>query len=118
MKKAIGYSLFVLSCITWGGVATIPYWDVSMGVAAAYTTGLLIIGEIAFFLSMVLPGKEFLMKIKNFWVKLKFFFRSKGIRKLTQMVNKLKIETSISLRMRDEEVEIHGKSNCWDIGRR
>jgi len=33
-------------------------------------------------------------------------------RKLTQMVNKLKIETSISLRMRDEEVEIHGKSNC------
>ena len=39
-------------------------------------------------------------------------------RKLTQMVNKLKIETSISLRMRDEEVEIHGKSNCWDIGRR
>jgi len=33
-------------------------------------------------------------------------------RKLTQMVNKLKIETSISLRMRDEEVEIHGESNC------
>jgi hypothetical protein len=32
-------------------------------------------------------------------------------RKLTQMVNKLKIETSISLRMRDEEVEIQGKSN-------
>jgi hypothetical protein len=79
MKKAIGYSLFVLSCITWGGVATIPYWDVSMGVAAAYTTGLLIIGEIAFFLSVILLGKEFLMKIKNFWVKLKFFFRSKGI---------------------------------------
>ena len=41
-----------------------------------------------------------------------------SVRKLTQMVNKLKIETSISLRMRDEEVEIHGKSNCWDIGRR
>ena len=79
MKKAIGYSLFVLSCITWGGIATIPFWDVSMGVAAAYTTGLLIIGEIAFFLSMVLLGKEFFMKIKNFWVKLKFFFKSKVI---------------------------------------
>ena len=50
-----------------------------MGVAAAYTTGLLIIGEIAFFLSMVLLGKKFFMKIKNFWVKLKFFFESKGI---------------------------------------
>jgi IS30 family transposase len=36
----------------------------------------------------------------------------KSSRKRTQMVNKLKIETSISLWMRDEEVEIHGKSNC------
>jgi hypothetical protein len=39
-------------------------------------------------------------------------------RKLPQMVNKLKIETSISLEMRDEEVEIYGKPNCWNIGRR
>jgi hypothetical protein len=37
------------------------------------TTGLVIIGEIAFFLSMVLLGKEFLLKIKNFWVKLNIF---------------------------------------------
>ena len=39
------------------------------------------------------------------------------LRKLPQTVNKLKIETSISLEMRDEEVEIYGKPNCWDIGR-
>jgi uncharacterized protein YllA (UPF0747 family) len=38
-------------------------------------------------------------------------------RKLPQTVSKLKIETSISLEMRDEEVEIYGKPNCWDIGR-
>ena len=37
-------------------------------------------------------------------------------RKLPQTVNKLKIETSISLEMRDEEVEIYGKPNCWHIG--
>ena len=37
-------------------------------------------------------------------------------RKLPQRVNKLKIETSISLEMRDEEVEIYGKPNCWHIG--
>ena len=37
-------------------------------------------------------------------------------RKLTPKVNKLKIETSISLELRDEEVEIYGKPNCWDIG--
>ena len=38
-------------------------------------------------------------------------------RKLPQTVNKMKIETSISLEMRDEEVEIYGKPNCWDIRR-
>ncbi|MEY3525752.1 MAG: hypothetical protein RIR92_1817 [Pseudomonadota bacterium] len=73
MKKAIGYSLFVLSFITWGAIAVVPFLDLSIGMATAYTTGLLIIGEIAFFLSMVLLGKDFLMKIKKFWVKLNFF---------------------------------------------
>ena len=73
MKKAIGYSLFVLSFITWGAIAVVPFLDVSIGMATAYTTGLVIIGEIAFFLSMVLLGKDFLMKIKKFWVKLNFF---------------------------------------------
>ena len=66
MKKAIGYSLFVLSFITWGAIAVVPFLDLSIGMATAYTTGLLIIGEIAFFLSMVLLGKDFLMKIKKF----------------------------------------------------
>ena len=73
MKKAIGYSLFVLSFITWEAIAVVPFLDLSIGMATAYTTGLLIIGEIAFFLSMVLLGKDFLMKIKKFWVKLNFF---------------------------------------------
>ena len=73
MKKAIGYSLFVLSFITWGAIAVVPFLDLSIGMATAYTTGLLIIGEIAFFLSMILLGKDFLMKIKKFWVELNFF---------------------------------------------
>ena len=38
------------------------------------------------------------------------------LRKLPSKVNKLKIETSISLRVRDEEVKIYGKSDCWNIG--
>ena len=38
------------------------------------------------------------------------------VRKLPLTVNKLKIETSISMEMRDEEVEIYGKPNCWHIG--
>ena len=73
MKKAIGYSLFVLSFITWGAIAVVPFLDISIGMATAYTTGLFITGEIAFFLSMVLLGKEFVMKIKIFWAKLNVF---------------------------------------------
>ena len=44
MKQAIGYSLFVLSFITWGAIAVVPFLDVSIGMATAYTTGLVIIG--------------------------------------------------------------------------
>ena len=78
MKKAIGYSLFVLSFITWGAIAVVPFLDISIGMATAYTTGLLITGEIAFFLSMVLLGKEFVMKIKIFWAKLNVFQKQRN----------------------------------------
>ena len=37
-----------------------------MGMKTAFTTGLLIIGEVAFFFSLVLLGKDFLMKVKYF----------------------------------------------------
>ena len=41
---------------------------------------------------------------------------SRSFRKLPIKVNKLKMETSISLRVRDEEVKIYGKSDRWNIG--
>ncbi len=38
-------------------------------------------------------------------------------RKLPQMVNKLKIDTSANLKEEsDEEVEIYGKPNSWHLG--
>jgi hypothetical protein len=43
MRKAIGYLLLVMSFITWGGIAIIPFLDFSMGMKTAFTTGLLII---------------------------------------------------------------------------
>jgi putative transposase len=54
---------------------------------------------------------------ESFFSNLKSEKIKKRIRKLPQTVNNMKIETSISLEMRDEEVEIYGKPNCWDIGR-
>jgi hypothetical protein len=47
--------------------------NLSIEMAAAITTGLIIGGEIAFFLSIVLLGKEFLKKFKNLFRKFNFF---------------------------------------------
>ena len=37
-------------------------------------------------------------------------------RKLPQIENNIKIEASISLRRRDEEVKVHGEPDCWNLG--
>jgi hypothetical protein len=37
-------------------------------------------------------------------------------RKLPQIENNMKIEASISLRRRDEEVKVHGEPDCCDLG--
>ena len=38
------------------------------------------------------------------------------VRKLPQIENNMKIEASISLRRRDEEVKVHGEPDCWNLG--
>ena len=65
MKKIIGYCLFIFSFITWAGIAILPFFNVSIALAAAITTGLIIAGEITFYLSIILLGKEFFIKIKS-----------------------------------------------------
>ncbi len=42
----------------------------------------------------------------------------KSIRRLTETGDKMKIEASVLLGAEDEEVEVHGKPNCGDLGRR
>ena len=73
MKKVIGYFLFVISFIAWAAIAALPFLNLSIEMAAAITTGLIIGGEIAFFLSIALLGKEFLEKFKNLFGKFNFF---------------------------------------------
>ena len=41
---------------------------------------------------------------------------NKSYRKLPQIENNMKIEASISLRRRDEEVKVHGEPDCWNLG--
>ena len=77
MKKVIGYFLFVLSFMAWAAIAILPFLNLSIEMGAAITTVLIVGGEIAFFLSIALLGKEFLGKIKSFFHKFNFFRKEK-----------------------------------------
>jgi hypothetical protein len=69
MRKILGYGLLVLSCVAWGIVPTLPFFDISVGQAAAATTGLIIVGEASFFLGVLLLGRDV-------WEKIKALFRT------------------------------------------
>lgn len=62
--KFLGYIIFGASCVIWGMIVVVPFLGFSAGKLAAITTGLIIAGEITFYLSIFLIGKEFLLKIK------------------------------------------------------
>lgn len=71
MKKIIGYILFILSFVAWGVIAVLPFLDITKVQVASFTTILLILGEVFFWLSLVLLGKEFWTKIKDFFTRKK-----------------------------------------------
>lgn len=64
LKKAGGYILLVLSCLAWAAILALPLLKSSAAEMAALTTGLIIAGEIAFFLGIALLGRETWQKIK------------------------------------------------------
>lgn len=70
MKKTIGYFLLVLSFVAWGAIAVLAWTDLSIAMMAAWTTGLVIAGEVAFFSSLIFLGKDFLRHVKAFVAKL------------------------------------------------
>jgi len=65
MSKIYGYTLLILSIVCWGLILIVPVLDISAGWIAGITTALIIIGEIFFWLSIVLLGKEFYRKFKH-----------------------------------------------------
>jgi uncharacterized protein YebE (UPF0316 family) len=68
MVKLIGYIILGISIVIWLLIPVVPFLGFSVGKAAGITTGLIIAGEITFYLSIFMIGKEFLVKIKN-WFK-------------------------------------------------
>lgn len=68
--KIAGYILLSISCILFIMIPVIPWFDFSAGQIAGITAGLLIAGEILFYLSLIILGRSFYDKIKarlKFW---------------------------------------------------
>jgi hypothetical protein len=68
--KIIGYVLLSVSCILFILIPVVPWFDFKARQIAGITAGLLIAGEILFYLSLIILGRSFLEKII---VKLKFW---------------------------------------------
>lgn len=65
VKKIAGCALLALSVVAWGAIAALPLLDLSPSVALAWTSGLLIGGEIAFLAGIAVLGREAWQKIKS-----------------------------------------------------
>jgi hypothetical protein len=72
MAKKTGYAVLILSCLIWGVIFIIPFLDLGGGKKAGIITGLIIAGEITFYLGIALLGKTIYEKLKSrlkFWKK-------------------------------------------------
>jgi hypothetical protein len=70
MLKTTGYLLLLISCLSFIAILVIPWMGFSKMQLAGITTGLIIAGEVLFYLSLLILGKSFWNKIKSkifFW---------------------------------------------------
>lgn len=65
MAKLAGFIILGLSVFIWLMIPVVPFLGFSVAKIAGITTGLIIAGEITFYLGIFLVGKEYLVKIKN-----------------------------------------------------
>jgi hypothetical protein len=70
MVKTIGYIILVISCISYLMILVIPWLGFSKIQIAGIMTGLIIVGETSFYISLLILGRSFYNKIKS---KLKFW---------------------------------------------
>lgn len=60
-----GIFLFVISNIAFGLMLLIPFWEGSFGLKLTLGAGLAIIGEVLFWISAYLLGKELIQKYRE-----------------------------------------------------
>jgi hypothetical protein len=68
--KTVGYIILLISCLSFLMILVVPWFGFSKIQLAGITTGLIIIGEILFYLSLFILGRSFYDKIRS---KLKFW---------------------------------------------
>jgi hypothetical protein len=68
MIRIIGYALLAFSALSFLLILVIPWFGYSKGQVAGIITGLIIAGEVTFYLSIFILGK-------SFWEKIKAMFR-------------------------------------------
>ena len=67
--KPLAYTLIAISTIAWTMAFIIPFLDFSIAEIAGIITALIIIGEVAFYIAILLMGKPLWEKIKNYWIQ-------------------------------------------------
>lgn len=84
MVKTIGYIILIISCLSFLMILIVPWFGFSKIQIAGITTGLIIVGEVFFYLSLFILGRSFYEKLKS---KLKFR-RKKTIESIAPTLNK------------------------------
>lgn len=65
--RTLGFIILIISCVLFLLIPVVPFLGFGTGRAAAIATGLLIAGEITFYLSLFILGRSFWDKIKNWF---------------------------------------------------
>jgi len=65
MIRILGYSLLIVSCISFLLILVIPWFGYTKGQIAGLITGLIIVGEVTFYLSIFILGRSFWEKFKS-----------------------------------------------------
>lgn len=65
MKKIIGFILLGVTVLTWGIAVALPFLGLTVAQLAIATTATVIVGEGAFWFSMILLGSQYWARIKS-----------------------------------------------------
>lgn len=71
MRKIVGYSLLVLSCLAFAVLPVIPFLDWETSRKAAWGGAVFIFAEVTWWIAIPLLGKEVLEFCQRYWALLK-----------------------------------------------